>query len=84
MCYKCFIWMLRIFAVVQLFSCLFGNIFDAYFKCLICLLSYVVTVLHLYDSKIDWVTWVAHGKQDGDASGPARVMFRWHELHVDV
>ena len=40
-CYKCFIWMLRMFAIV---SRVFASVLDAYFKCFIDFHSYVANV----------------------------------------
>jgi hypothetical protein len=44
-CCKCFIWMLRIFYNgFKCFSGVFASVLDAYFKCFICLHTYVVSV----------------------------------------
>ena len=45
-CCKCFIWMLHIFAMVfKCFSGVFASVLDACFKCFICHLLYVATVI---------------------------------------
>ena len=52
-CYKCFIWMLRMFTMVfKCFSCVFASVSYVCFKCFI-RLTRMSQVLHLNISKVD-------------------------------
>jgi hypothetical protein len=60
-----------LFAMVfKLFSCVFVSILEAYFKCFICLQTYVASVASGYFKNISGAAYVAmRVRSRGDASG---------------
>jgi hypothetical protein len=71
---KCFIWMLRMFAMVlKCFSSAFVSVSNACFKCFICLQMYVVgAVSRCFKKKIRMLYTGYAWKAGGGASGPAQ------------